>query len=86
LVCISKSIKIFRPKGRPYTDVFKNEARELTEEWKKIPNQSTVNVTKSMAEMRNAYRILVENPEEKKPLVSCERRWEYNISERMLKK
>jgi hypothetical protein len=32
-----------------------------------------------MGEKRNAYRILVGKPEEKKPLGRPRRRWEYNI-------
>jgi hypothetical protein len=33
----------------------------------------------SMGEMRNAYKILVEKPEGKKPLGRHRRRWEENI-------
>jgi hypothetical protein len=32
-----------------------------------------------MAEMRNAYKILVGKPERERPLRRSRRRWEYNV-------
>jgi len=33
----------------------------------------------SMGEMRNAYRILIGRPREKRPLIRPRRKWENNI-------